>query len=246
MIVAVHQPNFLPRVKVLQKLAFADLWVVLDDVQFARHDYQNRTYLCPDVPSQIPRWCSLSVNLEQGRATKIKDVRLAQNDCLTSVRNVLQASFRRVDLVDDVITALSAQLDDSSPLVSLGIAGTCHLLSMSGRVPKIVLASSLRTEAFAKSYGILQLCQAVGATTYVADSGATNYLDPQLLTNQDIDVIWQVWQPPLLDLPHDQLRNGSSVNVWMRDPDRFGNLLAICPVTRDSRLVTPDARSTYE
>jgi hypothetical protein len=32
---AIHQPNFLPRLSTLAKIYAADVWVVLDDVQFA-------------------------------------------------------------------------------------------------------------------------------------------------------------------------------------------------------------------
>ncbi|MBU6427323.1 WbqC family protein [Patescibacteria group bacterium] len=40
--VVVHQPNFLPRLKVLQKLAAADVWCVLDSVQYNPREWQNR------------------------------------------------------------------------------------------------------------------------------------------------------------------------------------------------------------
>jgi hypothetical protein len=34
---AIHQPNFFPRLSTLAKLFTADIWVILDDVQFARY-----------------------------------------------------------------------------------------------------------------------------------------------------------------------------------------------------------------
>jgi WbqC-like protein family len=39
---AIHQPNFFPRLSTLAKLFTADIWVILDDVQFTRRDYQHR------------------------------------------------------------------------------------------------------------------------------------------------------------------------------------------------------------
>ncbi len=42
---AIHQPNFLPRLTTLAKLFAADYWIVLDDVQFTRRDYQHRARL---------------------------------------------------------------------------------------------------------------------------------------------------------------------------------------------------------
>ena len=42
---AIHQPNFFPRLSTLAKLFTADIWIILDDVQFARRDYQHRCHL---------------------------------------------------------------------------------------------------------------------------------------------------------------------------------------------------------
>ncbi|NED93467.1 WbqC family protein [Streptomyces sp. SID11233] len=38
---AIHQPNLFPRLTTLAKLFAADYWIVLDDVQFTRRDYQH-------------------------------------------------------------------------------------------------------------------------------------------------------------------------------------------------------------
>lgn len=44
-ICAIHQPNFLPRLSTVSKLLASDVWIVLDDVQFCRRDYQHRARL---------------------------------------------------------------------------------------------------------------------------------------------------------------------------------------------------------
>ncbi|WP_348538516.1 WbqC family protein [Streptomyces sp. 4R-3d] len=41
----IQQPNLFPRLTTLAKLFAADYWIVLDDVQFTRRDYQHRTRL---------------------------------------------------------------------------------------------------------------------------------------------------------------------------------------------------------
>ncbi|WP_326704603.1 hypothetical protein [Streptomyces cyaneofuscatus] len=38
---AIHQLNPFPRLTTLAKLFAADYWIVLDDVQFTRSDYQD-------------------------------------------------------------------------------------------------------------------------------------------------------------------------------------------------------------
>ncbi|GAA3826752.1 hypothetical protein GCM10022226_54450 [Sphaerisporangium flaviroseum] len=42
---AIHQPNLFPRLTTLAKLFAADYWIVLNDVQFTRRDYQHRARL---------------------------------------------------------------------------------------------------------------------------------------------------------------------------------------------------------
>lgn len=52
---AIHQPNLFPRLITLAKLFATDYWIVLDDVQFTRRDYQHRTRLVSlDDPSGSP------------------------------------------------------------------------------------------------------------------------------------------------------------------------------------------------
>jgi len=79
MLCAIHQPNFLPRLSTLAKLYAADIWIILDDVQFTRRDYQHRCYLAPVPDARLPgRWLTLPVRLPGGRETLIRDARLAE------------------------------------------------------------------------------------------------------------------------------------------------------------------------
>ena len=45
MIVAAHQPHFIPWLGYLDKLAKADLFVVMDDLQYEAQNFQNRQRL---------------------------------------------------------------------------------------------------------------------------------------------------------------------------------------------------------
>ncbi|MGH3568775.1 MAG: WbqC family protein [Pseudonocardia sp.] len=54
-----HQPNLFPRLVTLAKLLAADCWVVLDDVQFCRHDYQYRARLGRVDEPEARQWLIL-------------------------------------------------------------------------------------------------------------------------------------------------------------------------------------------
>lgn len=97
LVCAIHQPNFFPRLSTLAKLFTADIWIILDDVQFARRDYQHRCHLAPVGDAGLPeRWLTVPVHLPSGRSTLIKDVQIAEPELtLRRVTGLLHQYYRR-------------------------------------------------------------------------------------------------------------------------------------------------------
>src|SRR5689334_10245014 len=77
---AIHQPNLFPRLTTLAKLFAADYWIVLDDVQFNRRDYQHRARLAALDDPRRQRWLSLPTHLPDGRPTRTHDALMLDPD----------------------------------------------------------------------------------------------------------------------------------------------------------------------
>src|SRR4051812_25221515 len=58
MVVVIHQPHFIPWLGYLHRMAQADVFVLLDHVQFERANYQNRSRIRMDG---APRWLTAPV-----------------------------------------------------------------------------------------------------------------------------------------------------------------------------------------
>jgi hypothetical protein len=58
-------------------LSAADYWIVLDDVQFTRRDYQHRARLASVSHPGRHQWLSIPTHLPHGRDTIIRDAVLA-------------------------------------------------------------------------------------------------------------------------------------------------------------------------
>src|SRR5919108_3321661 len=69
MIVAIHQPHFLPWLGYLHRMAAADLFVLLDHVQFERRNFQNRTSIRMDGEA---RWLTVPV-VQRSQKERIVD-----------------------------------------------------------------------------------------------------------------------------------------------------------------------------
>ena len=242
--IAIHQPNFLPRLKVLQKLASVDVWCVLDSVQYCSREWQNRTRIISAHGSRVGYWLSVPVHRPSGRSTQISDVRVLSTARVSQqVKRSLYFALHCADhwadverLLDDMRDALAAPA-----LTQLCVAATLAMLRLARREPRVVLASSL--PVIGRSSALMAaLCDHLHAGEYLADSGARNYLREADFNG--LPVMWQDWReppPPPTDLL--SYRDVSAVNYLARAGcEAFRVHLqsgTFSPAQRDTRPSTP-------
>ncbi|MEU3572994.1 WbqC family protein [Kitasatospora sp. NPDC036755] len=180
---AVHQPNFLPRLSTVAKLAAADVWVVLDDVQFSRRDYQHRARMGPVDGTGPARWLSVPTHLPDGRSTLIRDARTV--DAPRSIRRV-EHVLRRHYGVSPFWPRLAADLPrlltlfrSTDRTAEIAEASTLLLLHVLGWSGATVRSSTLSADS-GRTQRLVDLCQAVGADTYLCGTGGSRYVEPDL------------------------------------------------------------------
>jgi WbqC-like protein family len=178
---AIHQPNFLPRLSTLAKLYTADIWIILDDVQFTRRDYQHRCYLAPVADAQLPgRWLTIPVHLPGGRGTLIRDVRLAE-PALTAKRTsgILRHYYRRAphrsDILD-LIPGIEETITGTGRLADVSEDATITLLRLLDWPGAIYRSSGIPARE-GRSERLADITRAVGAATYLCGTGGSRYLD---------------------------------------------------------------------
>ncbi|WP_369380419.1 WbqC family protein [Streptomyces sp. cg36] len=189
---AIHQPNFLPRLSTLAKLYAADVWIVLDDVQFARRDYQHRARLAALDDASRRQWLSLPVHLPHGRATHIRDMRLADPDrSARRVAGMLAQHYKQSPHWADLRPRLTPLLDlftTTDRAAEITEASTHLLLDLLGWQGQIIRSSQLPTHT-GRSQRLAELTQATGAGAYLCGTGGMTYLDSTPFTAYGIKVI---------------------------------------------------------
>lgn len=195
---AIHQPNFFPRLSTLAKLFAADMWVILDDVQFARRDYQHRCHLAAVPDAGLPgRWLTVPVHLPAGRATLIRDVRVAEPGlALQRVTSLLRQYYRR--------SPYRAAVFDLLPQVEDAFAGTERLADVSEHATLALLRavkwhgvichSSDLPARSGRSQHLADLTRAAGGTVYLCGTGGSRYLDPEPFITEGLRI--ELFTPP--------------------------------------------------
>lgn len=178
---AIHQPNFLPRLSTLAKLYTADHWIVLDDVQFTRRDYQHRCRLVTPGEPPAQRWLSLPVHLPHGRGTAIRDVTLVEpsRSCVRVAGALRQLYGRGADrgVLEDIIEEITATMERSDRLLDVAEVSTRALLRLLHWPGRVSHSSDFHVRS-GRSARLADLTHAAGADAYLCGTGGARYLDP--------------------------------------------------------------------
>nr|WP_065960567.1 WbqC family protein [Streptomyces sparsogenes] len=187
----IHQPNLFPRLTTLAKLFAADYWIVLDDVQFTRRDYQHRTRLAALDDPQRHQWLTIPTHLPNGRQTAIRDAVIA--DPTRSRRRLAQMlphyyqtspHWRAFGQLLEPLLGLVTITDKTAQVAE---ASTRLLLSLLGWSGQIVHSSDLPSRP-GRSLRLADLAEATGARGYLCGTGGMKYLETDLFTACGIEV----------------------------------------------------------
>jgi hypothetical protein len=224
MLVAIHQPNFLLRPKVLDKLLAADLTIWLDDVQYARREWQNRALLRD--PSGEPHWLSVPVLTKGYRDATIAECEIATSDDWGQrhLRTIQRFYARSPWLRDAELKMAELWAESPTHLAPFAIESAECIADLLGKEIPSVLASSIAVPGRRTSH-LVALCQAVGASAYLTGSGGLTYLDFNSFRETGIEVLIQTDMDPLGPL-NDAWRRFSSLDyILTNGPQEFETTL---------------------
>ncbi len=196
MIVASHQPNFLPWCGFFYKALLADRVVLLDDVQFARgFSWVNRNRIKGDqgeVWLTVPVW-KKGRGLQHIRNAEICHERSWSRKHLQSLyQHYLHAPYweEHIDFFQEVYAHRWERLID------LNLKLIRYLAATLGVVEKFVLQSSLRIQGSGSAL-LVSICQELGADTYITSLPSAKFLDPEVFDSAGITVSFYRFVPPV-------------------------------------------------
>lgn len=219
MIVAIHQPAFLPWLGYLDRMRRADLFIVLDHVQFERRNYQNRTRIKLDGKAQ---WITVPVQ-QHSQQERIVDKRVDNppptetNRWSANLCRTLRHAYRNAPFLtehEELFRILDSRWER---LIDLDLAALDHLRQAFDIRTPLARSSRLGVPG-AKSELILNLCRAAGADTYLAGMGGSrHYLDREAFAAAGIEIAWQQFEHPQYPQGDDEFIPGlSAVDLLFR------------------------------
>ena len=230
-VVAIHQPNFLPWLGWFDKLARADVFVLLDHVQFPRTSkgtYVNRVKL---LVGGKDAWVTAPIVRASGSVQRIDEVCVDDaQPWRDKLLRTVEHNYRRADAYDEIVPlvrdVLGRRTDRLAELNDHGVRRLADVLGLDGS--KFVRSSTLGVSSHATEL-LIELTKAVGGTTYLAGNLAgSTYQEDEKFEQAGIELRSQRFEHPRYEQQVDEFVPGLSVvDALMHvGPDRTRALLS--------------------
>ena len=199
MIVSIHQPEHLPWLGFFDKLSQAEIFVLLDNVQYRHKYFQNRNKI---RSADGETWINVPVITKGRREQLISEVEIENREprwrekCLTSITiNYRKAPFfqRYSDFFKDLYDREWHLLVDLNEYIIRYIAGEL------GLDVKLIKASELPVTGSGEKL-ILDICRELGATKYISGISGIAGRDKEYeteFTKEGIEVVYQEFYHPI-------------------------------------------------
>ena len=191
MLVAIHQPEHMPWLGFFEKLLRADLFVLLDDVQFSKGDFQNRNRVKGQGGAQ---WLTVPVAHRLGQ--KINEVETAGDAWRAKHWKTLRSCYARAAHFETYAGEFEEFYARPRAKLSEVNVEAIRMLARAFGVGKEFVFSSTLGAGGQKSELVLNICKAVGATHYYSGRAGSTYLDAEAFRRAGIDVVVQEFKHP--------------------------------------------------
>ena len=211
MIVAIHQPNFLPWIGYFYKILRSDKFVFLDSVDYTKNNYINRNLIKTPNGSQ---WITVPVLTKGKMGTHIKDMGINTTvNWRKQIVGTLKANYGKAPFFKELFPSVNEIIENADANLALLninlIKAICHYL---GIHKEMVLSSELNVEGKSNDL-LINICATLAGDTYLSGVGAAKYTDHEKWETAGI----KLWFTPFKHPQYTQLWGDFSPNMSIVD-----------------------------
>jgi WbqC-like protein family len=212
-VVAIHQPNFLPWLGFFDKLARADVFVLLDNVQFPRTSkgtWINRVKL---LVSGQEQWATVPIVRARGSVLPIDEVRIDDGQpWRKKLVRTIELNYRRAAAFDDVYPLVSELV--ATPAERIAAFNERNVRRLAETIGldtgKIVRSSEFPARGQSTDL-LIELTLAVGGTAYMPGGDAYRYQEDGKFGQRGLELVPQEFRHPSYAQPVDPFVPGLSI-----------------------------------
>lgn len=206
MLVSIHQPETLPWLSFFDKIDQADIFVLLDNVQFEKDYFQNRF----KVRDGRGGHTLLTVPLRKSVSAALINERLVDQESkvLAKTLNCLKELYRKAPFFNPHFENLRSIMQTNSNLAELNTTLIQYLCEQFGIRTQLVTASELHLPPMRGGTVVnLELSRSLNASAYLSGKMGRQYLDKSPFEKAGIKVLYHCWEC----VPYPQTQDGEFI-----------------------------------
>ncbi len=190
---AIMQPTYLPWLGYFKMMNQVDIFVFLDDIQFAKRSWQQRNKIALNNQEKMLTIPCITKGL---RHQNINEVCVDQNSNWKSQhQKTIEQAYRHYPYFSELQSILALYNNPTDKLSEFTIALIKETAKNAKIKPKFILSSELKANGSKSAY-LLNICNELGATEYVSAAGSKEYIEEEgLFAQSDILVSYEQSEP---------------------------------------------------
>ena len=193
MMLAAHQPQFAPWLGFFDKLDRADVFVLLDDVQFKKNEWQNRNRI---KGAAGPQWLTVPVSGRFGEAIGSLDIAQKEDWPTRHLKTLRTCYGRAPHFVETFSRYERVARRQWEKLAALNVELLKDIVAQLNLETAILLASEMGPMPAHRDERLIELCRRCGAQDYLAGAGGRDYMELERYEAAGLNVVFQDYQHP--------------------------------------------------
>lgn len=194
--VVIHQPDFLPYLGFFHRLLYADLYVILDNVQFVHgsRSWHNRDKI---KTQQGAKWITVATKKSRRSALVNEIILFEEENFRVRHLNLIRDNYRKAVFYHEVMPYVEQLYSyQCEKMIDFNMKSIEILIELFGINVKHIYSSDIKAEG--KGNGIIvDILKKTGATQYLSGVGAIDYYEPMLYDEAGVKVIFQQFEHPV-------------------------------------------------
>lgn len=210
-VVAAHQPNFLPWLGYFYKLRNADIFLVVDNVQFSKGSYTNRVR----VPmGGKTNWMTVPVQIP-GSEALITEITIPSTKFVRQHLNTIRATYGKSPYFQEVFALLEPvylAVATGHRLDHFNLSLITNIASYLGLDVRMERISDLGIDG-RNNEMLSDATAAVGGGLYVAGRGARSYMEghESVYASRGVEIAYQRFEHPVYPQKLEPFEPGCSI-----------------------------------
>ncbi len=186
-IISIRQPGYLAYSGFFKRIETSDVFVYLDDVLYERGQWDNRNYIKSSEGTVL-----LTVPAYNKFGQNFSEVKIVNSENWSKKhRTSIKLNYQKTPYFDKYWPHIEAILSEKwEKLIDLNIALIEFFNLELGYKTKTIKSSELELNS-SGSEKLLEICQHLGAKTYLSGASGPNYLDEKIFGDTGINIIYE-------------------------------------------------------